>query len=256
MNDAWQEFYRMGLVYAGRTLGAAIILAVGWLGVRFVVMPLRRLLERGRFDPSVASFLVNSARAVIVVVIVLGVLQQMGVQTASLLTLLGAIGLAIGIALQGFLANFASGLLVLSYRMVRVGDLVEIGETRGRVTELLPFHVVVVTPDNQRVSLPNTLLTGSAVRNLSALPSRRVQWSFPLMPKDNLAAVKETMLAHLQTDPRILSDPPPHAYVKEWSQDKRILVIEVWTSTANYQGVQDDLLEPLGARLEEMRQGR
>src|SRR5437867_9803998 len=104
---------------AGRTLGAAVILAVGWLAMRFLVGPLRRMLERSRADPSVASFLANSARSALIIVVVLGVLHQLGVQTASLLTLLGASALAIALSLQGSLANFASGLLILSFRMVR-----------------------------------------------------------------------------------------------------------------------------------------
>jgi small conductance mechanosensitive channel len=239
--------------YAGRAVGALLIVLLGWVAVRLLVGPLRRLLDRSRVDPSAASFLANSARSAIAVVVILGVLQQLGVQTASLLALVGAAGLAIALSLQGSLANFASGLVVLSFRMVRVGDLIELGDVRGRVTEMLPFHVVLVTPDNQRITVPNTQLTGGPVRNNSALAVRRVQWALPLGAKDDLAAAKQALVARLREEPRVLTDPGPQVFVQEWSADKRVLAVQAWTATADYPAVQQDLLEPLGHALDAVR---
>src|SRR5262249_22096275 len=175
------------------------------------------------------------------------------VQTASLLTLLGACALAIALSLQGSLANFASGLLILSFRMVRVGDLIEIGDVRGRATELLPFHVVLVTLDNQRITVPNTSLTNGPVRNHTALLIRRASWTLPLLPQDDLPAVKQALLIKLQGDPRILREPAPQMYVQEWAADKRVLAINAWTNTADYQAVQLETLEGLGQALDELR---
>lgn len=253
MNDAWLMARGWLLEYGGPVLGAVLILAAGWVALRFLLVPFRRLLERSRVDPSAASFLTSSLRTALLVAIFLGVLQQLGVQTASLLTLLGAAGLAIALSLQGSLANFASGLLILSFRMVRVGDLIEMGDVRGRVAELLPFHVVLVTADNQRVTVPNTLLTNGVVRNNSALPMRRVQWSLPVTPKDHLPAVKEAVRARLRSDGRVLAEPPPQIHVQEWAEDKRVLTITAWTTTADYLTVQQDGLEALGAALDETR---
>ncbi|HZY90830.1 MAG TPA: mechanosensitive ion channel domain-containing protein, partial [Gemmataceae bacterium] len=148
MEELWQKFQPQVVLYSGHVAGAALILVLGWLVLRFLVGPLRELLGRSRLDPSVASFLANSARTIILVVVTLALLQQLGVQTTSLLTLLGAAGLAIGLALQNLLSNFFSGLSLLSFRMVRVGDLIEVGEVRGRVADMLPFFVVVDTLDN------------------------------------------------------------------------------------------------------------
>src|SRR5579859_7611808 len=181
------------LEYSGRLLGAALIVLAGWLAIRFLVGPLRRMMEGSRLDPSAASFFANSARSALVVVIILAVLQQLGLHTASVLTLVGMVGLALALSLQGLLANFASGLLVLSFRMVRVGDVVEVGDVRGEVVDLLPFHVVVVTADYQRVTVPNTALTSGPVRNHSALPNRRAQWTLPLTANDDLQAAKEAL---------------------------------------------------------------
>jgi small conductance mechanosensitive channel len=250
MDQFWEMIRQPALDYAGRALGAALILVVGWLAVHFLVGPLRRLLTRSRADPSVASFLLNTARSAILVVVILGVLQQFGISTTSLLTLLGAAGLAIALSLQGSLANFASGLLILSFRMMRIGDLVELGDIRGRVTELNPFHVVLVTLDNQRVTVPNTSFTGGPVRNNSALPLRQVRWTLPLAASRDLAAAKEALRARLQADRRILAEPPPQVYVQDWADDKRVLAVTAWTATSDYQAVQQDLLETLGTSLQ------
>jgi small conductance mechanosensitive channel len=256
MEGLWKSNPEILFNYGHRLLSALVILIVGWLLLRFLIGPLRRVLERSRFDPSVASFLTNSARTVLLFTILLLILNQVGVETASLLALLGAVALAVALSLQASLANFASGLVVLAFRMVRVGDLIETGDVRGRVAELLPFHAVLVTPDNQRVTVPNTLLTSASVRNHSALPNRRVDWTLPLTAQDDLAAVKEVLRIRLLTDPRILPEPAPLLYVKDWGDDKRLLTVTSWVATVDYMIVQQELLEVLGLALDSYRKGR
>src|SRR5262249_32933430 len=133
METFWQELQKSAPVYAGRLLGAAVILVLGFYAVRHLSAPLRRVLGPGHMEASTASFLVNSVRVILLVAIVLGVLQQLGVETTSLLTVLAAGGLAVALSLQNTLANFTAGLLLLSFRLVRVGDLIEVGAMRGRV---------------------------------------------------------------------------------------------------------------------------
>jgi small conductance mechanosensitive channel len=253
MDDWWRQFPGLAVTYGSNVLAAILIVGVGWLAIRFVVSPLRGLLSRSRVDPSAASFLVNCARSVIWVVVVLGVLRQLGVETASLLTLVGAAGLAVALSLQGSLANFAAGILLLSFRLVRVGDLVETGDFRGQVTEILPFHVILTTLDNQRVTVPNTLLTNTPFRNHSALPRRRVQWTLPVGRQDDVAVVKEALRSRLAADPRILGDPVPQLYFQDWTDEKRLLVVTAWTATEDALAVQQDLLEVLGSALDAVR---
>jgi small conductance mechanosensitive channel len=246
MEELWQKFQPQVVLYSGHVAGAALILVLGWLVLRFLVGPLRELLGRSRLDPSVASFLANSARTIILVVVTLALLQQLGVQTTSLLTLLGAAGLAIGLALQNLLSNFFSGLSLLSFRMVRVGDLIEVGEVRGRVADMLPFFVVVDTLDNQRITVPNTLLTSGPVRNNTLLPARRVAWTLPVPAAADLAALKEALRARLLADPRVLKEPAPLLYVQEWGLDKHVLAVAAWVATPDYLAVQQQMLEELG----------
>jgi small conductance mechanosensitive channel len=256
MDDLWQILRQFFQDYGGRILGAVLILAAGWVLIRYLVSPLRRLLGRSHLDPLVASFLINSLRTVLLFAVLLGVLNQLGVETTSLLTLLGAVALAVSLSLQGSLANFASGLLVLWFRIVRVGDQIETGDLKGRVLELLPFHAVIITADNQRVTVPNTQLTNGPVRNHSALPTRRCEWTLSLKAGEDLAAVKQALGNRLRADGRILADPPPQFFLKEWAEDKRVLTATAWTATPDHPAVQQDMLEALGEALEELRKSR
>jgi small conductance mechanosensitive channel len=239
--------------YSLRLAGALLILLLGWLAIRLLVGPLRRVLNRSRLDASVASFLANSVRTAILLVVLLAILQQFGLETTSLLTLLGTAGLAVALSLQGSLANFASGLLLLTFRTVRLGDSIEVGDVRGRVSEMLPFHVVLETQDNQRITVPNTLLTSGPVRNNTYLPSRRVHWSLPIGQQDDLATIKEALRNRLQAEPRIHREPPPQIYLLEWTMEKRTLAVTAWTATLDYLVVQQDMLEELGRSLEGAR---
>lgn len=236
--------------YSLRLAGAALILLLGWLANRLLIGPLRNVLARSRLDLSLASFLVNSVRTAILLFVLIAVLQQFGLETTSLLTLLGTAGLAVALSLQGSLANFASGLMLLAFRTVRIGDFIEVGDVRGQVSEMLPFHIVVETLDNQRITVPNTLLTTGPVRNNTYLPARRVQWTLPIDATAELSAVKAALLERLRADGRIHNDPPPQSYVQEWTTDKRTLAVSAWTATADYLAVQQELLEELGKSVE------
>ncbi len=239
--------------YARPVAGSVLILLLGWIANRLLVGPLRRLLPHSRLDASVASFLVNTVRTAILLIVLIAVLQQFGLETTSLLTLLGTLGLAVALSLQSSLANFASGLLLLAFRTVRIGDFIEVGDVRGRVSEMLPFHIVLETLDNQRITVPNTLLTNGPVRNNTYLPARRVQWTLPVDPRDDLEAVKTALRNRLQAETRILKEPPPQIYVQEWAADKRMLAVTAWTATADYLSVQQEMLEELGKSAESTR---
>jgi small conductance mechanosensitive channel len=118
---------------------------------------------------------------------------------------------------------------------------------------MLPFHVVVNTLDNQRITVPNTLLTSTPVRNNSFLPRRRVHWALPLAAADDLEAAKAALRERLRAEPRLLADPAPQVYVREWALDRRVLGIDAWVDTGDYLAVQQNLLEQLGKALPSAR---
>ena len=249
----WQNIPAWVREYSLRLIGAVLILLLGWVANRLLVGPLRRLLDRSRLDASVTSFLLNTVRTAILLVVLIAVLQEFGLETTSLLALLGTAGLAVALSLQGSLANFASGLLLLAFRTVRVGDSIEVGDVRGRVSEMLPFHVVLETLDNQRITVPNSLLTNGPVRNNTFLPVRRVQWTLPVGPQDDVAALKTALRDRLLADARIHKEPPPQIFVQDWAADKRALTVTAWTATGDYVSVQQEMLEELGQSLQAVR---
>lgn len=254
MDNLLQELSRRVASLIEPLIGAGLILVVGLLILRYLIPPVRRLLERSRIEPSIVSFLANSIRGVLLAVIIIGILQQLGVPTGSLLTVLATAGLAVALSLQNTLANFTAGLVLLSFRMLRVGDLIDIGPIRGRVSEIYPFHVVLVTDDNQVANVPNSQLTTNSFRNSTMLPARRVQWSIPLPAACDLSPAREALRNQLQSDARIHRDPAPRVFVQEWSEDKRVLVVQAWTAAREALLVQEEMLEPLGSALEALRQ--
>ncbi len=253
MERIWHELLGAAAANAGRLLGAVVILVLGLLALRVSDARAAPPAAAQPAGTALVSFLANTAWGLILVVMTIGVLQQLGVETASLLTVLGAAGLAVALSLQNTLANFTAGLLLLSFRMFRVGDTIEAAGVRGRVSEIFPFHVVLVTDDNQAVTVPHSLLTGSGFRNQSMLPARRVQWSLPVRADDNLAAAREALRGRLLSDPRIHPEPPPRVFVQEWTEDRRLLAVQAWTAAPQYQAVQEELLEGLGTALASLR---
>jgi small conductance mechanosensitive channel len=247
----WWNRLQAGLPgWVGSAAAVAALVLAGWLFYRYLVGSAHRALVRLGVSGGVVSFLFNSLRAVVVFAVVLAVLRQLGVETTSLLALLGAAGAALALSLQAFMGNFAAGLVLLGERMVRLGDVIESGDVRGRVVEMLPLHVVVETADGLRVLLPNTTLVNNPLRNHSALPTRRVQWLLPLPAGLDLGPVKGALRACLAQDARVLPAPPPALFVRDWAADKTTLAVQAWAGAADAQAVQDELLERLAAAVE------
>jgi small conductance mechanosensitive channel len=249
MDEFWQQLQAAGVTLAGRLAGAGLALLVGWMVLRLLRAPLTRLIDRGRIDPSAASFVGGTLRLIILLAVVLMVLQTLGVQTTSLVALLGAAGVAVALALQSLLSNFASGLLLLTSRTVRVGDTVEVAGVTGKVAELRPFHVVLDTSDNKRVAVPNSLMTTTVVKNLTALPTRQAEWELPLGPRADLGQARAALLGRLRSDPRVLAEPAPAVTLRTWAPERRTLGVTAWTTTVDLARVQADLLEALAAAL-------
>jgi len=254
MEVFWQTLWLEINPLIWRVLGAVLILGVGLLVLRFLIPALRRLLERSRMESSIVSFLTNTVRGVLLAVIFIGILQRLGVPTDSLVTVLATAGVAVALSLQNTLTNFAAGLVLLSFRMLRVGDLIEVGALRGRVAEIFPFHIVLITDDNQVATVPNSLLTSSSFRNSTTLPTHRAQWQLPLRASEDLNSARETLRNRLLADPRIHREPPPRVFVQEWSDDRRLLTVQAWTAARDFPAVQEEMLETLGQALESLSQ--
>jgi small conductance mechanosensitive channel len=229
---------------------AAIILVVTFWAAGWAAKVVRRLIgpnRHGPADPTLQSFGSSLARYVVVIVGLVAVLQQLGMQTTSILAVLGAASLAIGLALQGTLANVAAGTMLLLLRPYRVGDLVELGGRLGTVQSLDLFVTELATPDNVKIVLPNGKVFGDVIVNTSYHDQRRVDAVFRLDIKRDVVATLDALKARALANPLVLKEPPPIAEVVGMSELFVEAAVRAWVKRADYGTVRADLL--LAARL-------
>ncbi len=250
MPDFWTKVDANLPLWSARLAAVCVLLLAGWLFDRLFIRTLSRLVARTGVAAGAVSFLFNTARAIVLCAVVLAALQQLGVETTSVVAFLGVAGAALALSLQGFMGNFAAGLVLLGARMLQLGDVIEVGDIRGRVIEIQTFHVIVETVEQVRVSLPNTLLVNGPFRNHSALPTRRVQWLLPVPLGIDLGPIKDALTGCLLADARIIREPAPAMFVREWALDKQTLAVQAWTASADALVVQEQMLEALGKVVE------
>jgi small conductance mechanosensitive channel len=224
---------------------AALILAVtfwaaGW-AARFMRRTLTRV-HRTNPDPTLESFAASLARYAIVAVGLVAVLQQLGVQATSIIAVLGAASLAIGLALQGALSNVAAGVMILLFRPYRVGDVIETATRQGTVKSLDLLFTEIATPDNVKVMIPNSKVFGDVILNYSNHRHRRVDVLFKVPLKTDLVAVLKRLRERAENDARIRQDPAPMIEVTDLSEAFAQAAIRVWTAAADFGPVKTDLM--------------
>lgn len=239
-----------GMVWLAALIKVALLLAGGHLLSRFLVGSLGKALERAKLDSAARHFLCNALRGFLFIVVVLAVLHVFGVETTSLVAVIGAIGLAVGLALQGSLSNFAAGVLIVMLRPFKAKDLIETGDTLGTVEGIDLLSVRLRTSDNRIVLVPSANLINQPVINLTALPSRRIDLLIGISYGDNLKMAKEIIQRVLAADARILPTPAPLVAVNELGESAVIIAVRPWVQTPDYWPTRSDLLEKLKLELE------
>ena len=236
--------------YSIKFLIALAVFVVGYFFARLVKTLVKRTVQRGKTEATTGLFVANLAYAVILSVVIAAALGEMGVQTASLVAILGAAGLAIGLALQGLLSNLASGLVLVTQRLFMVGDYIEAADASGTVIEIRLFTTVLKTFDGRRVTVPNGRLTSNNIINYSVYPTRRVEVVVSVDYASDLAFVRQTVLAALADDARILPDPAPAVVVKNLGESGVDVAVRAWVKRENYWNVFFDLQEALKNRFD------
>jgi len=245
------QFQDAIVAYGPSLLGAILILAIGTIGARVLTGVLRRGLGRARVDETLVKFAGNIAYMALMVMVVIAVLERLGVNTTSFAAVLAAAGLAIGLAFQDSLSNFASGVLVIVFRPFKVGDFVEAGGVSGTVEEVQIFTTILETPDNKRVIVGNSAITGGAITNYSANDTRRVDLVFGIGYEDDIARARDILKRILEADGRVLSDPAPVVAVVELADSSVNFVVRPWVATADYWGVHFDVTEKVKLAFDE-----
>lgn len=231
--------------------GAALILLAGlWFSGRadkWVVALVRR---SPHIDDMLQGFFGNIARYVVLITTILAVLGQFGIQTTSLIAVLGAAGLAVGLALQGTLSNVAAGVMLLIFRPFRAGHFVEVGGIAGTVKELSLFTTELATADNVQIIVPNSQVWGQAVRNYSFHATRRVDIIFGISYGDDIGKAMAAIRAVIDADPRCRKDPAPLIAVTALNASSVDIVLRVWTRTEDYWPVKFDTTRAVKERFD------
>lgn len=232
-------------LYGLKVLMAVVIFIVGRIVISILLSTVKRLMKKSNMDVTLAKFLTSLMRALLMTVLVIVILGQLGVETTSFVAILGAAGLAVGFALQGSLANFASGVMLIIFHPFRAGDFVEAGGTAGVVEEVTIFNTVMRTGDNKKVIIPNGAITSSTITNYSAKETRRIDMVFGIGYDDDLKKAKQILERILGEDDRILKDPAPVVAVSELADSSVNFIVRPWVKTADYWAVYWDLTEKI-----------
>jgi small conductance mechanosensitive channel len=232
-------------------IGAIAVLIVGRIVAGSARKLARAALARAGVDPTLISFAGGLIYAGLMILVGIAVLGMFGVPTGSFVAVLGAAGLAIGLAFQGTFSNFASGVMLLLFRPISSGDFVEIGGTTGTVDEVGIFSTVVNTPDNVRVIVPNSNIFGQTIANFSANGTRRIDLVIGVGYDDDLALVVRMIEDVIGAHPGVLPVPEPVVAVSELADSSVNLVVRPWCTAADYSRVRWDLTRAIKERLEE-----
>lgn len=242
-----QEFITF---YGIKVVAALAIFIVGRWVARAVRNFVRRLMERGKVDDTLVSFVGNLTYVLLLAFVVVAALNQIGIQTTSFIAVIGAAGLAIGLALQGSLANFAAGVLLIIFRPFKAGDYIEGAGVAGTVEEIQIFTSQLKTPDNKTIIIPNAKLTGDNIINYSAKDTRRVDMVFGVSYSDDLQKVRQILEDILTKDDRVLQDPAPTIGVVELADNSVNFACRPWVKTGDYWAVYFEITETVKRRFD------
>jgi len=233
-------------------IGAAILtLIVGLFVARLIASGFHKMMSKRKLDPTIVDFVSHMVRYVIVAFVVIAALGRIGVQTTSFIALLGAAGLAVGLALQGSLSNFASGVLIIVLRPFKAGEYIEAAGTAGSVNSVQIFATTLTTPDNKVVVVPNSSILDGNIINYSRMPTRRIDLLIGVSYAADLAKTRQVLENVVKANSRVLATPEPQVAVAELGDSSVNLVVRPWVNGDDYWPVRFELMEAIKNALDE-----
>ena len=245
-----QWFMTVGIDWSINIVMSLAIFIIGRVSARILTGMLRKGFVKSGMDETLAGFLCKIAKTLMTLVVVMAALGKLGINTTSFVAVLGAAGLAVGLALQGSLSNFASGVMIIFFRPYKVRDYIEAGGTKGIVEEISIFKTNMRTPQNQVVIVPNGKITGGTIVNYSVKEKRRIDLTVSVSYKDDLKVVKETIRTALKSDERILKDPDAIVGVMNLGKGNVDIVVWFWVKSPDFLMTKMDMTERLKIDLE------
>ena len=251
VSQLWGQVESIATDWGIKVIAALAIFIIGRWIAKGIRRGVRRMMEKGGADPIIIGFVGSIAYIGMLAFVIVAALGQLGIQTTSFIAILGAAGLAIGLALQGSLANFAAGFLMIIFRPFKVGDFVEAAGVAGVVKDMQIFTTTMKTGDNKTIIIPNAKISGDNIINYSAEENRRVDMTVGVAYDADLSKVRDVLNNIISKDERILSEPPPLVVVGELADSSVNFIVRVWTKSENYWGVMFDANETIKNRFDE-----
>lgn len=237
------EFYASQ--YGLNLIFAILILVVGLWLAKVLTKSLMKTLNKKNVDPTLSKFIIALTRIALILFVILAAINRVGIQTTSFVAVLGAAAFAVGFALQGSLSNFASGVMLIIFRPLKVGDYIEGAGQSGTVEEVGIFVTILKTPDNKVIFIPNSKLMGDSIINYSVKDKRRVDMVFGISYSDDIDKAKKVINQIISNDPRILKDPAPQIVVSALADSSVNFYVRPWVNSADYWGVYFDITEAI-----------
>ncbi len=243
MNTIIEQLVGIAVEYGPKLLGAIAVWIIGSWVIKGLVNAFTKMLNKSKTDDSLKPFLKSIAGALLKTLLVISVLGMVGIEMTSFIAILGAAGLAVGMALSGSLQNFAGGVMILIFKPFKVGDFIDAQGHMGIVKEIQIFNTILKTPDNKTIIIPNGGLSTSSMTNFSTEPKRRVDWTFGIGYGDNVEKAKQILKALCEEDSRVLNDPEVFVALNELGDSSVNFVVRAWVMAPDYWGVYFDLNE-------------
>ena len=229
--------------YGGKLILAVVVLVVGLSVIKLINKFVKKMLEKSRIDRTVKSVIRNTTKILLYLILVIGIIEILGVPMSSVIAVIASCGLAVGLALQGALGNFAGGLMILIFKPFKVGDFIESTGAIGTVRDISIFYTTVMTIDNKQIFVPNGDLMNSNVTNYSVADKRRVDQDYKITNDIDAELVKSVLLDAATNTKGVLPDPAPFARMTAVDDDTYIFTVRAWCDTPSYWDVYFDLIE-------------
>jgi small conductance mechanosensitive channel len=239
-----ERLYGLFVRYGMKFLLAVVVLIVGLILIRWITRGLVRMMKRAKVNESLIPFLRSLTNILLKVMLVISVMGMVGIEMTSFIAVLGAVGLAVGLALQGTLQNFAGGVMILLFKPYEVGHFIEAQGHMGTVKEIQIFNTILTTPDNRKIVIPNSPLATGSLINYSAIPTRRIDFSFGIGYSDDIDKAKDILLKMAQKDERVLKEEnPPEVHVEALADSSVNLKLRTWVKSEDYWSLFFDITE-------------
>ncbi len=239
----FEKAVELVMSYGPKLVLAIVVLVVGLWLIRILTRFIGRVMDKYEYDPSLQKFLVRLVSIGLKVMLFISVISMLGVQTTSFVALIGAAGLAVGFALQGSLANFAGGVMILMFKPYKIGDVIETQGFTGKVEEIRIFNTIMKTFDNKIIIVPNGAVSSGSITNYTAEPTRRVDLTFGIGYDDDIRKAKSILRKIVEEDERVLEEPAPMIVVSEHGDSSVNLFVRPWCKTEDYWSIYFDMHE-------------